>query len=189
MTWSPRQGASNSTTARLDRSSQRRWAETLADIAVEGLSPTDLLANALALFAANEIRPVGPGCAEVGKLNAAILARPDSAEALPYLAVPCGTGFRLEPALFSAMRDGLSHPTSCFRGRNFCAATASEVIDLGRSDATSASSVETTALRAARPKDMLRRVCDPAFSCRRGSDAKAETVTYITARSIAVPMD
>jgi hypothetical protein len=36
--------------------------------------------------------------------------RSGGAEALPYLAVPCGTGFRLEPALFSAMRDGLSTP-------------------------------------------------------------------------------
>ena len=63
----------------------------LVDIAVEGLSSADLLANALVLFAADEIRPVGPARAEVAKLNEVIVG----ARALPYVAVPCGTGFRL----------------------------------------------------------------------------------------------
>jgi hypothetical protein len=78
----------------------------IVDVGVEGLSSADLLANALALFAANEIRPVGPAWAEVAKLNEVIVG----ARALPYVAVPCGTGFRLAPAVLSAMRGGVPVP-------------------------------------------------------------------------------
>jgi SAM-dependent methyltransferase len=82
----------------------------LADIAVEGMSRADLLANALALFAAQEIRPVSAGWVEVGKLNEAILGRVDGGESLPYIAVPCGTAFGAASALVSARREGLAPP-------------------------------------------------------------------------------
>jgi SAM-dependent methyltransferase len=92
---------------------------TLASITAEGLSSADLLANALALFAANQIRPVGPGWAEIEPLNRAFLSRLDGPEALPYLALPRGTAVRLESTILKSMRTGAPVPDEQKEWRNF----------------------------------------------------------------------
>ncbi len=79
----------------------------IADIAKRTtIDPQDLLANALVLCSAHDIRPAEPDHAPVDALNRAVLRRLDGAEEIEYLALPCGTAIRLDRALLALLRDG-----------------------------------------------------------------------------------
>jgi hypothetical protein len=78
----------------------------LADIPRAGTTRADMLANALALFAADDIRPVGPASADVGRLNAALLGLSDATDAPRYVAVPPGTAVKVPLGMLNALRDG-----------------------------------------------------------------------------------
>lgn len=81
-------------------------ARRLADIAGGDIPPRDLLANALALCAAEHVRPVETGRAEVGALNRALRRRLGAADETPLLALPCGTAIELDGRLIEQIRDG-----------------------------------------------------------------------------------
>jgi len=82
----------------------------LVEIPHAGIAAADLLANALALFAANEIRPVGPGSCDVAPLNRVLLDRLDAAQPIAYVALPCGTAVPAGRSMLRALRDGSSPP-------------------------------------------------------------------------------
>lgn len=82
---------------------------TLGEIAVDG-SRAERLAGALALCAANAIRPVGPASADVGRLNAALVDHVAGTETPRFLALPHGTAAAVPPALPLALRDGGAVP-------------------------------------------------------------------------------
>lgn len=82
----------------------------LADISADGSSRADLLASALALFAAGEIRPVGPTSADVGRLNTALMAHVNGTPPLRVLALPTGTALAVPPDLPAALRAGGAMP-------------------------------------------------------------------------------
>jgi hypothetical protein len=65
----------------------------------KGISDGDLVANALALSAAGEIRPVEPTRAPVAAVNAALRRRLGSAEEVAVLALPCGTALDIDHTL------------------------------------------------------------------------------------------
>ena len=75
-----------------------------------GHSRRELLASALALCAANDIRPVGPDSADVGRLNAALIDHVERTETPRFLALPHGTAVSVPPALPRALRDGSAVP-------------------------------------------------------------------------------
>ena len=82
----------------------------LVDVSEDGGTRADLLASALALFAANEIRPVRPTLADVGQLNQALIDHIGGTEPLCFLALPSGTALAIPAALPQAMRDGAAMP-------------------------------------------------------------------------------
>lgn len=102
--------AFGSRTARAIVSALRRGPRRLADVPRGGASRADLLANALALCAADGILPVGPDAADVSALNGALLQSPDGARERPYVALRSGTAVRVPPALFRILRDGGAVP-------------------------------------------------------------------------------
>jgi hypothetical protein len=68
----------------------------LAEVARGGVGAADLLANALALCAAGDVRPVEASRAPVAALNRALRRRLGSAEEISVLALPCGTALDID---------------------------------------------------------------------------------------------
>jgi SAM-dependent methyltransferase len=77
----------------------RRLSEVPPDVA----APQDLLANALALCAAGDVRPVETGRVPVEALNRALRRRLGSAQETPLIALPCGTALELDPQLLGLL--------------------------------------------------------------------------------------
>ncbi|MFI4948710.1 MAG: class I SAM-dependent methyltransferase [Alphaproteobacteria bacterium] len=71
-------------------------ARNLGDIPAETAPPQDLLANALALCAAGDLRPVETGRIPVEALNRALRRRPTATHETPLIALPCGTALELD---------------------------------------------------------------------------------------------
>jgi SAM-dependent methyltransferase len=82
----------------------------LADIPADGNSRADVLASALALFAANEIRPVEPTSTDVDRLNTALMQHVDETDPLRVLALPAGTALDVPTALPAAIRGAATLP-------------------------------------------------------------------------------
>jgi hypothetical protein len=70
--------------------------QRLADLDGPQVEPQDLLANAVALCAANAVRPVSPQRAPVTRINAVLGGRVGS-EAFPYRVSPFGTALYVGP--------------------------------------------------------------------------------------------
>jgi SAM-dependent methyltransferase len=79
-------------------------ARSLADIAPGVAAPRDLLANALALCAAGDVRPVETGRAPVAALNRALRRRLGTDE-VPLIALPCGTALEVDHQLPGLLTD------------------------------------------------------------------------------------
>ena len=73
------------------------------EIRAGGAPPQDLLANALALCAAGDVRPVETGRIPVARLNGALRRRLGSAQEIPLIALPCGTALELDHQLLSLL--------------------------------------------------------------------------------------
>ena len=102
--------------------------ETLADgpkrvidIPVGDNSRSGLLGNALTLFAANELRVVGPGTANVDALNRVLLGRHEGVGTISYLALPVGTAVEVPLEVFNALRDGSAVPNELQMWREYLA--------------------------------------------------------------------
>lgn len=78
-------------------------ARCLADIAAGDASQGDLLANALALCAAGDIRPVETGRVPVAALNRALVRRLGTPHEIEVIALPCGTALDLDEQLFGLL--------------------------------------------------------------------------------------
>lgn len=79
-------------------------AKSLAEIAPNGVAQQDLIANALALAAGGDIRPVEKTRVPVGALNRALRRQLGGPEDIPVLALPCGTALDLDAELLGLMR-------------------------------------------------------------------------------------
>jgi hypothetical protein len=80
---------------------------SIAEIATRSdIDTRDLLANALVLCGANDVRPVESGCVSVTPLNRALWNRLEGQEPIPILALPCGTALRIASDLLAVLRDG-----------------------------------------------------------------------------------
>jgi SAM-dependent methyltransferase len=79
-------------------------AKSLADIAVNGSAQPDLIANALALAAGGDIRPVEKTRTPVQALNRALRRRLGGPEEIPVLALPCGTALDIDAELLGLIR-------------------------------------------------------------------------------------
>jgi len=71
----------------------------LADIATGDAEAQDLVANALALCAAEDVRPVEKARVPVGPINDALRRRLGTSEEIPLLALPCGTAIEIDPRI------------------------------------------------------------------------------------------
>ncbi len=76
-------------------------ARSLGEIPSGAAAPQDLLANALALCAAGDVRPVEAGRVSVEALNRALRRRLASTQETPLIALPCGTALDLDHQLLS----------------------------------------------------------------------------------------
>ena len=79
-------------------------AKSLAEIAPNGIAERDLTANALALAAGGDVRPVEKTRAPVAALNRALRRRLGGSEEIPVLALPCGTALDIDAELLGLMR-------------------------------------------------------------------------------------
>jgi SAM-dependent methyltransferase len=79
-------------------------AKSLAEIAPNGIAQQDLIANALALAAGSDIRPVEKTRTPVQALNRALRRRLGGPEEIPVLALPCGTALDIDAELLGLMR-------------------------------------------------------------------------------------
>jgi hypothetical protein len=79
-------------------------AKTLAEIAANDIAQQDLIANALALAAGGDIRPVEKTRAPVAALNRALRRRLGGSEKIPVLALPCGTALDIDAEVLRLMR-------------------------------------------------------------------------------------
>lgn len=75
----------------------------LADLPAGDIAPRDLLANALALCAAGDVRPVETDRVPVVALNRALRRRLGGAEEIPAVALPCGTALELDGRLLGLL--------------------------------------------------------------------------------------
>jgi SAM-dependent methyltransferase len=78
-------------------------ARNLGEIPPAAAAPQDLLANALALCAAGDVRPVETGRVPVAALNRALRRRLASSEEIPLIALPCGTALELDHQLLGLL--------------------------------------------------------------------------------------
>jgi hypothetical protein len=78
-------------------------ARSLADMPPTATTKSDLLANALALCAAGDVRPVETGRAPVEMLNRALRRRLGGPEEIPVIALPCGTALELDRELLGVL--------------------------------------------------------------------------------------
>ncbi len=83
-------------------------ARSLADMPAGAAAPQDLLANALALCAAGDVRPVETGRVPVAALNHALRRRLGTAEEIPLIALPCGTALELDHQLLGMLEGNTS---------------------------------------------------------------------------------
>jgi SAM-dependent methyltransferase len=79
-------------------------ARSLADIPPGAAAPRALVANALVLCAAGDVRPVETGRAPVAALNRALRRRLGTQET-PLIALPCGTALELDHQLLGLSTD------------------------------------------------------------------------------------
>ncbi|HEX3537188.1 MAG TPA: class I SAM-dependent methyltransferase [Stellaceae bacterium] len=79
-------------------------AKSLSEIPVNGIAQQDLIANALALAAAGDIRPAEKTRTPVGALNRALRRRLGGPDEIPVLALPCGTALDIDAELAGLMR-------------------------------------------------------------------------------------
>jgi hypothetical protein len=91
----------------------------LSDMRDAGVSQADLLSNALALFAADQIRPVQPRSADVGALNRALLSRIDAPDALSLVALPVGAAMPLPDDVLRTLARGTAWPDELTAWREF----------------------------------------------------------------------
>jgi len=96
----------DSPTARGVVDALRTGPKRLADIPSDTASDVDALSSVLALYAANQIRPVEATIADVAKLNQALLEHVDGTESLRFVALPSGTGVAVSPTLAAEPREG-----------------------------------------------------------------------------------
>jgi SAM-dependent methyltransferase len=82
----------------------------LAEIHANGSLRAGLLASALALFAANEIRSVESTSVDVGRLNGALMEHVNGTDPLRVLALPIGTGLAVPTDLPGALRRAATIP-------------------------------------------------------------------------------
>ncbi len=78
-------------------------ARSLGEIPPGAAAPQDLLANALALCAAGDVRPVETGRVPVEALNRALRRRFGGAQETPLIALPCGTALELDHQLLGLL--------------------------------------------------------------------------------------
>ena len=76
-------------------------AHSLGEISSGAAAPQDLLANALALYAAGDVRPVETGRVSVEALNRALRRRLAGTQETPLIALPCGTALELDHQVLS----------------------------------------------------------------------------------------
>jgi len=69
-----------------------------------GVGETDIIANAMALCASYQIRPVEGARASVAAMNAVIARRLGGPEEILYLALPCGTAIGIDDSLRALLR-------------------------------------------------------------------------------------
>lgn len=81
-------------------------ARKLSDVVADGIGRSDLLANALALCAAGDVRPAQTGRVPVATLNRALRRRVGGEEEIPALALPCGTALEIDHDLLGLMQGG-----------------------------------------------------------------------------------
>jgi SAM-dependent methyltransferase len=84
-------------------------------------SPCDLLANALALCAAGDVRPVETSRVPVEALNRALRRRLGGADEIPIVARPCGTAIELGPELLALLGGGMTSGEMTGTWRDFLA--------------------------------------------------------------------
>lgn len=97
----------------------RTGPKRLTDIGSEHSFGGDLLATALALCAANEIRPVNATWADVETLNKALAGHIGAANPVRFVALPCGTAVAVAPALVRESPDGEVVPPERLRWLEF----------------------------------------------------------------------
>jgi SAM-dependent methyltransferase len=78
----------------------------LADLRGASIAGRDLVANALALCAAEHLIPVEPGRAAIDRLTQAVYRRLDGAGEVLCLPLPCGTALPVDRGLLRRLRDG-----------------------------------------------------------------------------------
>lgn len=79
-------------------------AKSLAEMPANGAAQQDLIANALALCAGGDVRPVEKERTPVAVLNRALRRRLGGPEEIPVLALPCGTALDIDADLLGLMR-------------------------------------------------------------------------------------
>jgi hypothetical protein len=97
----------------------RTGPKRLTNIGGEDSFEGDLLATALALCAANEIRPVNATCADVETLNKALADHIGAANSVRFVALPSGTAVAVAPALVREPPDGEAVPPERLRWLEF----------------------------------------------------------------------
>jgi SAM-dependent methyltransferase len=80
----------------------------LSEIADPSMSERDLIANTLALSAADMVLPVNAGSASTAALNAVILGRQGGEQEICCLGLPCGTSLPVESELLGRIKNGES---------------------------------------------------------------------------------
>jgi SAM-dependent methyltransferase len=80
-------------------------ARRLSEMPPGRAAPQDLLANALALCAAGDVRPVETGRVPVESLNRALRRHLGGAQETPLIALPCGTALELDDQLLGLLRN------------------------------------------------------------------------------------
>ncbi len=78
----------------------------LGELAGDGVSETDVLANAMILAGAQLIRPVEAGVDGAKAFNRAVFDRLGGADELGLLALDCGTAIAVPTRLLAALKDG-----------------------------------------------------------------------------------
>jgi len=87
-----------------------------------GVTPMDVIANAMVLCASAQIRPVEPTHADVAPMNAVILRRLGYPEEVTYLALPCGTAVSIDSSLRAVLRGETADGPEYEAWRTFLAA-------------------------------------------------------------------
>ena len=91
----------------------------LADVAADGIARSDALANALVLFAANEIRPVNATVVDVARLNTALADHVGETDDRRFVALPSGTAVAVASELTRETQDRETEAEGRRRWLNF----------------------------------------------------------------------